>query len=46
MVYEDTEAAALMAYFTPTGKACCYHHNGALHMLCTREGGSLFDEVS
>lgn len=45
LVYEDCEGSPLIAYFTPSGSGCCYHHNGSLRMLFNKEGGSLFDEV-
>lgn len=45
MVYDDVDGSPLLAYFTPTGKACCYYPSGALHMLCDREGGTMFSEV-
>ena len=45
-VFDDVEGRSLLAYFTPTGKACCYYPSGAIHMLCDREGGSLYSEVS
>ena len=45
LVYDDVEGSPLLAYFTPTGKACCYHPNGSIHMICDREGGSMYNEV-
>lgn len=45
LVYDDVEGSPLLAYFTPTGKACCYYPNGAIRMLCDRDGGSMFSEV-
>ena len=35
----------MMALFLPSGHACCYHRNGAIHMLCDPHGGMLMDEV-
>ena len=46
LVYDDVEGSPLLAYFTPTGKACCYYPTGAIRMLCDKEGGSLFNEVN
>ena len=46
LVYDDIEGSPLLAYFTPTGKACCYNQNGGIQMLCDSEGGCLYDEVS
>ena len=46
LVYEDSEGSPLIAYFTPSGSGCCYHHSGSLRMLFNKEGGSLFDEVN
>ena len=46
LVYDDVEGSPLLAYFTPTGKACCYYPSGAIRMLCNRDGGSMFSEVN
>ena len=46
LVYDDVEGSPLLAYFTPTGRACCYYPNGAIRMICDREGGSMFSEVN
>ena len=45
VVYDDTEASSMLAFFMPTGNACCYHRNGAIHMLSDAKGGALMDEV-
>ena len=45
VVYDDTDAGNMMAFFMPSGNACCYHRNGAIHMLCNAKGGMLMDEV-
>ena len=45
LVYDDSERQSLLAYFTPSRKACCYHSSGAIHLLSNEEGGILFDEV-
>lgn len=46
LVYDDREGNPLLAYFTASGWACCYHRNGSIHLLSNEEGGCLFDEVS
>ena len=45
-IFDDVEGSPLLAYFTPTGRACCYYPSGAIHMLCDREGGHIYSEVS
>ena len=46
LVYDDVEGNPLLAYFTPSGKTCCYYPNGAIRMLCDKDGGSMFSEVN
>lgn len=45
LVFDDVEDTSLLAYFTPTGKACCYYQSGAIHMLSDNMGGCLYNEV-
>lgn len=45
LVFDDTESSSLLAYFTPTGKACCYYQSGAIRMISSSKGGALYSEV-
>ena len=45
VVYDDTDAGNMLAFFMPTGNACCYHRSGTIHMLSDAKGGVLMDEV-
>lgn len=44
MVFDDVPGSPMLAYFTPTGKACCYYQSGAIRMLSDSKGGRLYNE--
>ena len=45
MAYEDSELHRMLACFGPDGRNCCYYPSGAIMMLTSEHGGTLFDEV-
>ena len=38
-VFSNSPDQTMLAVFTPTGKACCYHSNGIVQFLATEYGG-------
>ena len=45
LVFDDVDHASLLAYFTPTGRACCYYQSGGIRMLSDSKGGCVYNEV-
>lgn len=47
LIFDDCcEGSPLLGYFTPLGKACCYHKNGVIKMFSDSKGGCLYNEVN